>query len=118
MKIQNVMKVENLAEETKNILNSEDSKSSKIKRLFLIGYEIKEIANFLNIRYNFVYNVIQNFTIIQDIQTIQNNTISKKDEINRLFQENKSPKEIAIILKTNLNYIYKIIAEIKDNQNI
>lgn len=116
MKIKNVEKVENLTEITNNIVNSEDSKSSKIKQLFRIGYNIKDIANILNIRYNFAYNVITNYVITDEIELIEETKYSKKDEIFKLFKEGKSSKEIAITLKTNLNYIYKIINEIKDSE--
>lgn len=114
MKVQEVKKVENLDQEIERIINSENSKSNKMKELFVLGLEIKEIASLLEVRYNFVYNVISNFTIINSIETQKEEKESKKDQVIELHNQGKTNIEISRILKTNYNYIYKIIKEYKE----
>ena len=109
------MKIANTTTATKKditaILAQETSKSSKIKQLFEIGVTVKEIANYLNIRYNFAYNVISNYCNINDIEITKDSKISKKDEILSLFSQGKSNKEIAKLLQTNYNYVCKVLKE-------
>lgn len=95
------------------IVGSEISKSAKIRDLFDGGVELKTIAELLDIRYNFVYNVISNYALINDIEIEKTNKTSKKDEVARLHTEGLKPKEIAKELKTNINYVYKIIKELR-----
>ena len=83
-----------------------------------MNLNISEIAKKLNIRYNFAYNVISNNANITGIAMKSNNSISKKNQIIELFQNNKSSKEISIELKTNINYIYKVIKEFKENEEL
>jgi len=114
MKILNVKLNKNSDEKAIAIIANENlSKSAKIKNLFDLGFEIKIIAQFLNIRYNFAYNVISNYCITDSKQIESTKSESKKDLVKQLFVANKSTKEIAIELKTNYNYIYKIIKELK-----
>ena len=117
MKIENVKQVKSLDKEIENILkNVETSKSMKMKQLFLLGLGIKEISVRLNVRYNFVYNVISNYVIVEGISVIQETKENKKDKIVELFNQGKSNKEISITLKTNYNYVYKITKELKQQQ--
>lgn len=113
MKLSNVSKVKGLEKKVEGILASTDSKSSKMKQLFQLGLEIKEIATMMEVRYNFVYNVISNQIIVEGLEVETNKTESKKDLVRELFTQGKSTKEIAIELKTNYNYIYKLVKEIK-----
>lgn len=89
------------------------SKSKRFIELYNKGLEIKEIASLFNVRYNFVYNVISNFTRLNDLElrTNQGNGSSKKQLILELFNEGKSNTEISKTLKTNYNYVYKITKE-------
>ena len=73
--------------------------------------EIKEIAQLMQIRYNFAYNVISNYCNIEDIEVEATHAISKKDQVIALFQAGRSNKEIAKELKTNYNYVCKILKE-------
>lgn len=100
------------------ILNNETlSKSSKMKQLFELGYSVKEISNMLNIRYNFVYNVISNYVNVNQIETIKEvNKQSKKDLIVELFKQGKTRKEISVELKTNYNYVFNVIKEYTSKQ--
>lgn len=93
------------------------SKSNKMKQLFELGYSVKEISTMLNVRYNFVYNVISNYVNVNGIETVkQVNKESKKDLIIELFKQGKSRKEISIELKTNYNYVFNVIKEYTSKQ--
>ena len=95
------------------INNNNLSKSQKFIKLYDLELEIKEIATLMNVRYNFVYNVISNYTRINDIElrTNKTNENSKKNLILQLYKTGKSNTEIAKELKTNYNYVYKITKE-------
>ena len=95
------------------IKNESLSKSSKIKTLFEAGLTIKEIASLLDIRYNFAYNVISNYIITNDVEIIKEEKTNKKQIVIDMFNKGMSNKEIAIELKTNYNYVYKIVKEYK-----
>lgn len=87
------------------------SKSGKMKELFNLGLEVKEIAVMLGVRYNFVYNVVSNMVIVDGVQVESSKTESKKDKVWELLDQGKTVKEIAVELKTNYNYIYKLKKE-------
>ena len=99
------------------IVNNETlSKSGKMKQLFELGYSVKEISTMLNVRYNFVYNVISNYVNVNQIKTVkEENQPSKKDLIIQLFKQGKTRKEISVELKTNYNYVFNVIKEYKQN---
>lgn len=98
----------------KTILESNLSKSKKMVELYNQNLEIKEISNLLEVRYNFVYNVISNYCRMNDIELRTNvsSGSSKKQLIIDLFNQGKSNTEIAKELKTNYNYVYKITKEV------
>jgi len=115
MKIKNITTIENLELETINTVNNETlNKSQKMKLLFSYGISIKQIASLLNVRYNFVYNVIQNQVITEGLEIQESEVSSKKELVRELFNAGHSTKSIAVTLKTNYNYIYKLVREIKD----
>ena len=60
--------------------------------LYNQGLEIKEIAIAMDVRYNFVYNVISNHCRMNDVElrTNQVNGSSKKVMIEELFKQGKS----------------------------
>ena len=95
------------------ILTGDTSKSKKMVELYNAGLEIKEISTLLEVRYNFVYNVISNMCRMNDVElrTNKDNGNSKKALIIAMFNEGKSNTEIAKELKTNYNYVYKITKE-------
>jgi transposase len=99
------------------ILTSEASKSKKMVELYNGGMEIKEIATLMEVRYNFVYNVVSNMCRMNDVElrTNKDNGNSKKALIIAMFNEGKSNTEIAKELKTNYNYVYKITKEVIAN---
>lgn len=95
------------------VLKSEASKSNKMKELFDMGLEIKEISSLMNVRYNFVYNVISNYCNVNGIKVESTKKEGKKDQIIQLFLAGKSNKEISIELKTNYNYVFNVIKAYK-----
>lgn len=112
MKIENVKSVKNVESAAKKIVGNEElSKSSKIKELFELGLEVKEISVLLNIRYNFAYNVISNYVNVNSISVVKEESTSKKDVIISLMLEGKSNIEISKELKVNYNYVYKVIKD-------
>ena len=99
--------------EINKILGSDLSKSKKMVELYNAGLEIKEIATLMEVRYNFVYNVVSNMCRMNDVELRTNKETgnSKKALIIAMYQEGKSNTEIAKELKTNYNYVYKITKE-------
>ena len=100
--------------EIQKIINNASSKSQAMVELYNQGLEIKQIANAMDVRYNFVYNVISNYCRMNDIElrTNKNNENSKKVMIEKLFKEGKTNVEISKELKTNYNYVYKITKQL------
>ena len=89
------------------------SKSQKMKDLFELGLEIREIATMLNVRYNFVYNVVSNYARINNIKITSVERSSRKNEILDMFKQGKTNIEISKELKVNYNYVFKVIKEAK-----
>ena len=100
--------------EIQKIINNASSKSQAMVELYNQGLEIKQIANAMDVRYNFVYNVISNHCRMNDIElrTNKGNENSKKVMIEKLFKEGKTNVEISKELKTNYNYVYKITKQL------
>ena len=94
------------------------SKSAKMKALFDLGLEVKEIANVLGVRYNFVYNVVSNYCNTNGIPVETNKRESKRDKIIELHKQGLSNKEISIELKTNYNYVFNVIKAYKRAQEM
>jgi len=101
----------------KKIAKQEDlSKSIRMKELFDLGLEVKEIAEALDVKYNFVYNVITNYVNMNGLKIEKTKRGGKKEEIVKLFQAGKTNKEIAIELKTNYNYVHTVVKQYKQSQ--
>lgn len=112
MKIVLTNGIKGLDKKVDAIMNNEGlSKSGKMKELFRLGLEIKAIADMLGVRYNFVYNVVSNMVIVEGIEVEQTKQASKKDAVWALLDQGKTAKEIAVELKTNYNYVYKLRKE-------
>ena len=103
---------------TKNAMNKviegAASKSKAMVELYNAACEINEIAEAMQVRYNFVYNVVSNYCRMNEVElrTNKENGNSKKAQIAELFAQGKSNTEIAKELKTNYNYVYKITKEL------
>ena len=100
--------------EITTIINNATSKSKAMIELYNGGLDIKQIAQVMDVRYNFVYNVISNHCRMNDIElrTNKGNENSKKVMIEKLFKEGKTNVEISKELKTNYNYVYKITKQL------
>ena len=100
--------------EIQTIINNATSKSKAMVELYNAGCEIKQIAQAMDVRYNFVYNVVSNYCRMNEVElrTNKENGNSKKAQIAKLFAQGKSNTEIAKALKTNYNYVYKITKEL------
>ncbi|MCU7522786.1 MAG: hypothetical protein HF308_19310 [Ignavibacteria bacterium] len=119
MKLLNVKKAENIDSIVKNIMADENkSKSAKMKEMFQAGLEVKEIAELMNVRYNFVYNVTKNLIITESLQVEKVEKESKKDIVIEMHKAGKTNIQIATELKTNYNYIFKIVKEYKAEQEV
>lgn len=93
----------------KQILESEGSKSSKMKELYNGGVEIGEIARLLNVHYSFVYNVIKKAAKKEGKEVrVSSKHGSKKTEIVALIQQGKSNIEISRETGYSYNYVFKI----------
>ena len=81
---------------TKNAMNKviegAASKSKAMIELYNAGCEIKEIAEAMQVRYNFVYNVVSNYCRMNEVElrTNKENGHSKKAQIAELFAQGKS----------------------------
>lgn len=113
MKKANIEKALTKAQVLKVVTDEGMSKSAKMKALFDGGMELKVIAEALEVRYNFVYNVISNYVTINGLEVEKNVKAGKKDEIIRLHQEGKTNKEISVELKTNYNYVHQVVKAYK-----
>jgi len=110
------VRVEVNGKEVRAVLKQEVSKSQKMKELFELGFDVKTISNILDVRYNFVYNVISNYVNMEGIEVVRNKVAGKKDQIIELYLAGKSNKEISIDLKTNYNYVYNVLKKYKAEQ--
>lgn len=114
MLVKEIKKVKSLEKEVANIISNEEvSKSSKIKDLFLLGLTIKDISKKLDIRYQFVYNVVTNFVNTSGIEVVTEERTSKKGTIIELYLQGRTNKEISIELKVNYNYVFKVLKDYK-----
>ena len=100
--------------EIQTIINNATSKSKAMIELYNEGLDIKQITQAMDVRYNFVYNVISNHCRMNGIElrTNKGNENSKKVMIEKLFKEGKTNVEISKELKTNYNYVYKITKQL------
>lgn len=102
-----------------DLLASDSSKSEKMRDLFDAGEDIKDIAHDLDVRYNFVYNVVSRHILKQGIpeENIEKNSnagSNLKEEIIALLKEDPDMKvsEIAKTLNKNYNYVWKLHKEV------
>lgn len=118
MKLQTVEKKMTKDQVTKLVASVEVSKSQKIRDLFTAGFETKAIAELIGVRYNFVYNVLQNHVIMNDIVVETVKRDSKRDDIVKLLETGISLADVSRATKTNYNYIWKISKELKEDKLI
>ena len=94
--------------EIKKIVEQEISKSQRMIQLYNGGLEIKEIANVMGVRYNFVYNVVSNYCRMNDVQMRVVVKENKKATIIQLIEAGKTNVEISAELKCSYNYVFGV----------
>jgi len=111
MKVLNAVPVMN-EEQTRILLADPNmSKSAKVKALFDQGYEVRQVANMVGIRYNFAYNVIRNYIVVNDVQVEETKKESKKDVVWAMFDQGITVGQVSKELKMNYNYAWKLHKE-------
>lgn len=104
-------------EQIEEVVNSEVlTKSGKIKELFNLGLEVKEIAIATGYIYNMCYNVITNYVLTNGLEVIREKKTSKKDVIFQMFEDGKTNMQVAQDTQTNYNYVCKLRREWKMSQ--
>ena len=99
-------------EEMKQVLEGEGSKSSKMIKLYNAGMEVGDIAKLMDVRYNFVYNVVSNDCRKNGVAVrVMRKQGLVKQEIIELVKEGKSNTEISKELSVNYNYVFKVRKE-------
>ena len=99
-------------EEMKQVLEGEGSKSSKMIKLYNAGMEVGDIAKLMDVRYNFVYNVVSNDCRKNGVAVrVTRKQGSVKQKIIELVKEGKSNTEISKELSVNYNYVFKVRKE-------
>ena len=106
-----VEKKVDVKEEIKKIIRSEGTKTSKMLKLYELGLDIKVISEIMNVRYNFVYNVVSNEMLKNGkrLSVGGGERDNKKKKIIELVNEGKSNVEIACELKCSYNYVFNIV---------
>jgi DNA-binding NarL/FixJ family response regulator len=94
--------------EIKKIVEQDISKSQRMIQLYNGGLEVKDIANVLGVRYNFVYNVVSDYCRRNDVQMRVVQKENKKAKIIQLIEAGKSNVEISAELKCCYNYVFGV----------
>ena len=94
--------------EIKKIVDQDISKSKRMIQLYNGGLEIKEIANVMGVRYNFVYNVVSNYCRMNDVQMRVVVKENKKAKIIQLIEAGKTNVEISAETKCCYNYVFSV----------
>jgi hypothetical protein len=92
----------------KKIVEQDISKSKRMIALYNEGMEIKDIANVMGTRYNFVYNVVSNYCRMNDIAMRVVVKENKKATIIQLIEAGKSNVEISAETKCCYNYVFGV----------
>lgn len=100
------------SEEIRKVVEGEGSKSSKMIRLYNEGLEIGEIAKAMNVRYNFVYNVVSNDCRKAGTEVrVTRKQGSVKEAIIARIEAGRTNTEISKELGKNYNYVFKVRKE-------
>lgn len=101
-------------EEINLIINDTAANTSqKIRMMFDEGLEYQEIADGLGIRYNQVYNVLQNYILRNDfvVEKQERSGSVANDQVLSLLREGKPLAEVSRITKMNYNQVWKLAKE-------
>jgi hypothetical protein len=75
MKLVGVSKVD--VELVKKVLVSEVSKSEKMRKMFSLGVSVSEISKLLEVRYQFVNNIVSNYIIKEKLEVSYDKKVSE-----------------------------------------
>lgn len=96
----------------KEVLKKESSKSSKMLEMYEMGMSISDISKIMNVRYNFVYNVVSNKCRIEGVKVrVSKSKGEVKSKVIELIDKGLNNSEISSELKMNYNYVWKIRKE-------
>jgi transposase len=86
------------------ILDDQTTKSGKIRSLYVVGMEVKDIAKLMDIKYNFAYNVVSQ--LIKEggtsSQSFNEKSIIAKKKTDWKREIIQKMREILDILSTNI----------------
>lgn len=111
LQVEEVISQERVAEVVVAMVDKKMTKSAAIKELFAGGLEVKDIATATGIRYNHVYNVVNNEVLVHGLEVIKDgrgSTNSKKNQILEGLEAGKSITEIAREQKCLYNYVWQV----------
>lgn len=91
-------------EEVTKMLEGGASKSEMIRRLYDEGREVKEVADLVQVRRQFVDNVIRN----RDGEVRRSKKVNKSAEMRKMFEEGMTVGEVAKELNENYNWVYAV----------
>lgn len=130
--------IQNLTEEKRRaietVLDEELTKSGKIRGLYKLGIEVKDIAKILDLKYNFVYNIVAQCIkegIVTEIQKPEPTHEEKmliavkekevkplppemESTIVQMWIEGKESNEISETLKIDFDYVLRIVKQTKN----
>ena len=102
--------VQTINEEAVNVSGSV-SKSQMMRNLYDDGMSVSQIAKEMGVRYQFAYQIINNYT---GGQIRKGDTgPSKSDEFRQLFDEGKTVGEIAKATNSNYTFVFQVIKKYK-----
>ena len=90
------------------------SKSQKMRELYDQGMSVSQISKELGCRYQFVYQIISNYTN-GDIKNSNDKKDSKSEEFRKLFDEGLSVGEIAKTTNSNYTFVFQVIKKYKNS---
>ena len=101
-----------LQAKVKEIVGADGSKSAKMLALYDLGLEIGEVAKIMDVRYNFVYNVVSGRAMKTGTEVrVGRKNGERKASIIKLIEAGKTNKEISTELGCLYNYVFKVRKE-------
>ena len=98
------------------ILESEVSKSEKMRQLYDNDMTVSEISKLLNSHYSFVYGVIQRHCEDSGIEMKKVTTTSKSDIIRELYDSGLTVGEISKQLNSNYSYVFSVVKKHREKK--
>jgi len=96
------------------------TKSAQIREMFKENEDItiSEIAEELDIRYQYVYQVLRKYCAENDVEMpVNNNGETKADKIRELWDDGMTIGDIAKELETNYTYCWSVVDKYRKDDN-